>query len=108
MPRPGAGGVLSYTPLMRELEESAQDTGERKRIALQYLPFALLCALQNDECLQDIKNVGEMYPDLITDIFTSAINLRNDEHFGGWTNYESVYYQTFINDMKYRTIQKYL
>jgi len=95
-----AGGVLAYAPLMQKLKESAQDAGERKRVAINYLPIALSCALQNDECLQDIKNVAEAYPDLISDILTSAINLRKDKHLSSWTNYESNLYKDFIKKLE--------
>jgi hypothetical protein len=90
------GGVLSYTPLTFKLEECAQDKGERKRIALQYLPMALSCALQNDECLHDIKNVSETYADLTPDILACAKNLRKDKLFGTWTEHESKQYKDFI------------
>jgi hypothetical protein len=97
-----AGGVLSYTPLMKLLE-SPQDN---KRVALQYLPLALSCALQNDYCLQDIKNASKTYPDLIPDIVTCAINLRKDKLFSDWTKYESNKYKDFIVRLEDRLSKK--
>jgi hypothetical protein len=90
------GGVLSYTPLLYTLEGYADDIVKRKLVAVQYLPLALSCALQNDECLQDIKNVSMTYPDLIPVILTYAKDLRKDKMFGEWTKYESKPYQDFI------------
>jgi hypothetical protein len=100
------GGVLSYTPLMSMLQESSQDSGERKRIAVRYLPMALSCALQNLECLQDIKNVAETYPDLVSAIITCAHNLRKDKSFGSWTAYESTEYKDFIIKLENSVIDK--
>jgi len=91
-----SGGVLAYTPLMNMLRDRPDDKGERKRVAAQHLPIALSCALQNDECLQDIKNVAETYLDLIPDILACALNLRKDKLFGEWTKYESKPYKDFI------------
>jgi len=90
------GGVMAYVPLMRKLKECGDDKNRRKEVALSYLPMALLCALQNEECLQDIKNVAEKFPELAPAIFTCAIKLRNDKSTQSWTQYESAKYKDFI------------
>jgi predicted ester cyclase len=88
-------GVLVYTPLMMTLE-GINDIDERKRIAIRHLPVDLLCASQNEQCLQDIKNVGKIFPDLLPVIFTCAAELRSDKRFGDWMKYESNNYRIFI------------
>lgn len=94
------GGVLAYTPLMHKLEENGYTVAERKDIAISYLPIVLSCALQNNDCLDDIKNVAEKYPELIPEILTAALNLRNDKNFKEWTKYESKGYGEFVSTLE--------
>jgi predicted ester cyclase len=91
-------GVIVYTPLMMKLEV-INDVDERRQIAIRYLPVSLLCASQNDQCLKDVKNVSEAFPDLLPIIFTCATELRSDKRFGDWTKYESTNYKDFISSI---------
>lgn len=91
------GGVMAYTPLMFRLKECGDDVDKRMETILHRLPVALLCALQNEECLQDIKNVGEKYPELLPVIFSCAMGLRSDKRLKEWTKYESADYKDFIS-----------
>lgn len=92
-----AGPVLAYTPLMPTLEKGNCNAEQRRKIALSYLPTALCYALQEIECLKDIKSVAEKYPELIPDIISAAENLRTSKDFASWTKYESAEYKAFIN-----------
>ncbi|MBM2824657.1 MAG: hypothetical protein HW402_321 [Dehalococcoidales bacterium] len=93
------GGVLAYTLLLFILEECEDDADRRREVAIRLLPSALLCALQDQECLQDIKNVGEKFPELLPLISTHAIKLRGDKSFRDWTKYESANYREYISSI---------
>lgn len=88
-------GVMAYTPLLSRLERCA-DNAERDRVALKYLPANLLCALQDDNCLRDIIDVGEKYPRLLPYIYGIALGLRSNQKLKSWTEYESFNYKEFI------------
>jgi hypothetical protein len=93
------GGVMTYTPIMRKLK-GVKDAEERKRIVIWRLPTALLCALQNEECLKDIKDVIATYPDLISIVIKSDHDLRQDKHYSDWMESESDGYKRMINELE--------
>jgi len=95
------GGILFYTPLMHSLAECQNDE-ERQHTAAWRIPFSLLCALQNEQCLQDIKNVAEKYPELIPPIVEAAKGLRKDRLTRGWTDYETDTYKQVIMELENR------
>lgn len=90
------GGVMAYTLLMSRLEECGGDVTRRSEMTLRHLPAALLCALQDENCLQDIMKVGEKYPDLLPYIYGCAIELRHDRKLRSWTEHESTSHRNFI------------
>lgn len=92
-------GVMAYTSLMSILARCQDDVDSRTGAILHKLPTALLAALQNEECLQDIKNVGEKYPDLLPIIFAYAFGLRNNKKLNEWMKYESVNYREYIDNI---------
>ena len=97
--KPAPSGVIAYTSLMSRLEQCEDDANKRFEKILNKLPGALLCALQNDECLQDIKNVGEKYPDLLPAIFACALGLRNNKKLKEWKACESASYKDLITSI---------
>jgi len=96
------GGVLAYTPLLTRLEQCEDNVDRRREVAIRSLPMALLCALQDEKCLQDIIDVSEKFPDLLPEIYGVATGLRESKGFKDWTKYESANYKDFITGIENR------
>jgi hypothetical protein len=95
----------AYTPLSHALERDAHDYRERKEIAIEYLPTILTLSFHEHECLQDVINVGDRYPELVPEILTCALNLRRK--YSEKTDYEMQEYKDFITGLEQKVLSQY-
>lgn len=91
------GGVMAYTPLKKILLRAG--IKERLEVARERLPTALLCALQDEACLLDIRIVSENYPDLIPEIIRANDIIKSNKKLESWISYTSQEYQDFIEEI---------
>ena len=89
-------GVLAYTPLLLKLDDCNGDTNCIREVATKRITVSLLCALQEDTCLQDIRQVVQRYPDLKLMIYECALKLRQDKKLKNWAEHESQEYKDFV------------
>lgn len=101
---PESSGVLAYKPLMDRLEKINSPEGRRQK-ASESLPMALLCAIQDSKCLNDIRNVANQYPHLIPEIVIADHDLRLNSKYHEWMDYETKDYKSFITQMQSRFLE---
>lgn len=82
------------SPLMAEIEHYAGNISELKRMAAKFLPFTLICALQNSSGLQELKAIVTKYPELKSTVVECAAQLRQNEE--GWKDHGSPEYKKYI------------
>jgi hypothetical protein len=99
-------GMLAYNPLLPKLKECGDNLNRRKEVALHKLPVVLLCALQNEKCLHDIRDVSEKFPNLLSEIYGMAMGLRDNKKLKEWTEYESAGYRNFMAGIRNRVMNR--
>jgi hypothetical protein len=93
--------AISYRRIMNVLA-GWQDDKERLFEAKWRIPLGLLLAINHDECLQDIKNVADKYPEFIPLILKSAKEHRQGWLTRGWTHYETDAYKAAMKEIESR------
>ncbi len=99
-----SSGGLTYKPLIGKLEGINSPEG-RRQTASKSLPMALLCAIQDNQCLSDIRNVANQYPHLIPEIVIADHDLRLNSKYHEWMDYETKDYKSFIMQMYSRFLE---